>query len=302
MSLDKRSALLPTARPMPVRPMIRGSWRGAAVSASLSRARVTALPILMVLPILASIVLGVLAAQAETSPELSFDAGIERYRGKLVQDIDQTVANVRKLRSSLDSNDVAAAKRAWIDARVGWERSEVFTAGFAPELDRDIDAWPNGLVGFHAIEAKLFGADRTDVGDETDLLLQNLLKLSATVHDAPLTPQGLFNGVARLAYEVGGSKLDGGESRLSGTSIDDMRNNVDGIDLAYGMIFASAVGQRDHEANARARRQIDELKAMLEAQDLRRIDPERLRNVSEELILTLQGAAPRLALERPTLE
>ena len=38
------------------------------------------------------------------------------------------------------------------------ERSEVFTSGFVPELDSQIDAWPDATTGFHAIEAKLFGA------------------------------------------------------------------------------------------------------------------------------------------------
>src|ERR1700755_3331248 len=55
-----------------------------------------------------------------------------------------------------------------------------------------------------------------------------------------LTPQGLLDGTARLAYEVGESKADGGESRISGTSLDDMRNNVAGIEFAYRTIFAHA--------------------------------------------------------------
>jgi hypothetical protein len=38
-------------------------------------------------------------------------------------------------------------------------RSEVFTSGFVPELDSQIDAVPDATTGFHAIEAKLFGAN-----------------------------------------------------------------------------------------------------------------------------------------------
>ena len=194
------------------------------------------------------------------------------------------------------------AKQAWIDARIGWERSEVFTGGFVPELDQKIDAWPNGLVGFHAIEAKLFGAGKTDAGPEVDALLESVSELSATVREIMLTPQGLLNGVARLAYEVGESKVDGGESRVSGTSLDDMRNNVDGIDLAYRTLFAPTIEAHEPRLAAEARRQIDELKSMLAARDLRRIDPDRLRAASEEFVLTLQNAAPKLQLERPTLE
>jgi len=67
------------------------------------------------------------------------------------------------LRERAAANDLVGARKAWISARAGWERSEVFSAGFVPELDVQIDALPNAVSGFHAIEAKLFGAGRTDV-------------------------------------------------------------------------------------------------------------------------------------------
>jgi hypothetical protein len=41
---------------------------------------------------------------------------------------------------------------------------------------------------------------------------------------------------------------------------------------------------------------------MLAERDLRRIDQEKLRVLSEELVLTLQMTAPAIALVRPTLE
>jgi iron uptake system EfeUOB component EfeO/EfeM len=238
-------------------------------------------------------------AEAGSAPVAPLDAEIERYRSQLIEDIDRSVASVQKLRASVD---LVAARQAWIEARIGWERSEVFTSGFAPELDRDIDAWPAGATGFHAIEAKLFGAGRTDVAGEVDALLHSLSDMAATAREIKLTPQGLLDGLTRLAYEVGESKVDGGESRMSGTSIDDMRNNVDGIELAYSTVFAAAIDSRDHNLHTAARRLIDELKSVLAQRDLRQLEQERLRVLSEELVLTLQAAAPRLALARPTLE
>ena len=242
------------------------------------------------------------AAATDGAPAGTLDAGIARYRTQLASDIEQSLAEVQKLRASLASGDVAAAKQAWVEARVGWERSEVFTSGFAPELDRAIDAWPNGATGFHAIEARLFGAGRTDVTDEVDALLHSLSDMAATARNTNLTSQGLLDGLTRLAYEVGESKVDGGESRVSGTSINDMRNNVDGIEMAYGTIFAAALDSQDHDLGAAARRLIDELKSMLAQRDLRQLDQERLRVLSEELVVTLQNAAPKLALARPSLE
>ncbi len=78
-------------------------------------------------------------------------------------------------------------------------------------------------------------------GHDADTLVNNLTNLQGKLGDMPLTPQGLLDGTVRLAYEVGESKSDGGESRISGTSLDDMRNNVAGIDFAYNTIFAPSL-------------------------------------------------------------
>jgi len=242
------------------------------------------------------------ALLATAAPAAPLDDGAEQYRSLLVTDVDRTLASARTLAASAAAGDLAAAKQAWIEARVGWERSEVFTTGFVPELDRNIDAWPNGASGFHAIEAKLFGANRTDFDNEANGLVRNLSELSATVRTTALTPQGLLDGIARLAYEVGESKVDGGESRVSGTSLNDMRNNVDGIDLAWRTIFAPAVLSRNQQADLAVRRGIEQLKAMVDGRDLRQIDPDRLRIATEELVLKLQHAAPLLDLKKPTLE
>jgi iron uptake system component EfeO len=244
----------------------------------------------------------VLAVAATPGRAAPFDDGVERYRAILIDDIGKALSGARSLHEKVVAGDAAGAKTSWIAARAGWERSEVFTGGFVPALDKDIDAWPDGQKGFHAIEAKLFGAGRIDIADETDTLMLNLEKLSADLHALPLTAQGLLNGIVRLAYEVGESKVDGGESRVSGTSLDDMRNNVDGIDIAYRTIFAPVVAASDPKLDADLQGRIGALKTMVDTSDLRRIDADKLRVSSEELVVTLQNAAPALALRKPTLE
>jgi iron uptake system component EfeO len=241
----------------------------------------------------------VAAHEAHAAP---IDEATERYRGLMIADMDRALAGSRQLRDHIAANDIPAARKAWIEARVGWERSEVFTSAFIPELDDAIDAWPDAVAGFHGIEAKLFGADPGNFGDVPDILIAHLTEADEQLRAMPLTPQGLLDGVARLSFEIGDSKVDGGESRLSGTSLDDMRNNADGIALAYGTLFAAPLEAADAQLAAQIRGGIDKLKAMLEVQDLRRIDPEELQRTSEALVVAWQAAGPKLGLATPTLE
>jgi iron uptake system component EfeO len=226
----------------------------------------------------------------------------ERYRPYMIEEVDQALTGARMLRDRIGANDVDGAKKAWIAARIGWERAEVFTSGFVAELDEMIDAWPNALTGFHAIEAKLFGAGAVDVAEEINALIYHLTDLDVKIRYTPLNAQGLLDGTARLAYEVGESKADGGESRYSGTSLDDMRNNVAGIQLAYAVIFAAAVEAADPKLAMRTKETIGQLVTLLDVGDLKRLEPAKLRATSEELVVLLQTAAPKIGLKTPTLE
>src|SRR6201996_2346550 len=245
-------------------------------------------------PLCLAFLLRISIAAAAATP---LDNAAEGYRPYMIVGIGEALAGARDLRERVAANDLAAAKKAWISARAGWERSEVFTAGFVPELDSRIDAWPNADSGFHAIEARLFGAGRTDVADDTDALVQHLDSLHGKLRSMTLTPQGLLDGIVRLAYEVGESKADGGESRISGTSLDDMRNNVAGIDFAYRTIFATALGAADAKLADGIAARIERLKVIVAAKDLPSVDIPGLRRTSEELVIMLQGASVKLGLQ-----
>jgi hypothetical protein len=239
------------------------------------------------------------ARSADAAP---LDEAAEAYRPYLIEGLGQALAGAVDLRARIAAKDLSGARKAWISARAGWERSEVFTAGFVPELDAQIDAWPNAETGFHAIEAKLFGAGRIDADSETDVLVDHLNELHRKLADMPLTPQGLMDGTVRLAYEVGESKADGGESRISGTSLDDMRKNVSGIQFTYRTIFAAALVSADQKLADAVSRRIGELEALVAAPDLQHVDIPKLRRASEELVIALQAASTKLGLRRPTLE
>ena len=232
----------------------------------------------------------------------SLDDGAARYRAITIDSIGQALDGARTLRDRAAAGDLIRARQAWIAARAGWERSEVFTAGLVPELDTLIDAWPNATSGFHTIEARLFGAGRTDVAADADALVAHLDTLRHQLNDMPLPAQDLLAGTVRLAYEVGESKADGGESRISGTSLDDMRNNVVGIKIAYRTIFADTLRAADPARASLVTDQITHLQAIVAAPDLPHVDVSALRQASEELAVALQDAAGKLGLPRPTLE
>jgi iron uptake system EfeUOB component EfeO/EfeM len=246
-----------------------------------------------------SLLLLALAAVTRTADAAVLDEAAERYRPYAIEGIGSALAGVRDLRERAAAKDLAGARKAWLSARAGWERSEVFTAGVVPELDALIDAWPNADSGFHAIEAKLFGAGQTDVAGDTEALVEHLDELHTRLRDMPLSPQGLLDGTVRLAYEVGESKADGGESRISGTSLDDMRNNVE---FAYRTIFADSLKKVDARLADSVTERLDQLKTIVASPDLRHVDIRALRRASEELVVALQAASAKLGLRRPTLE
>lgn len=249
-----------------------------------------------------SLLLFVLAVGARPADAAALDDAAERYRPYAIEGIGSALAGARDLRERAAAKDLAGARKAWLSARAGWERSEVFTAGFVPELDALIDAWPNADSGYHTIEAKLFGAGQTDVDRDVEVLIEHLEELHNKLRDMPLTPQGLLDGTVRLAYEVGESKADGGESRISGTSLDDMRNNVSGIEFAYRTIFAEALKGVDAKLADSVTERIEQLKTIVTVPDLPHVDVRALRRVTEELVVSLQAASAKLGLRRPALE
>jgi len=231
----------------------------------------------------------------------ALDGAAEHYRPELTSAVEQCLAGAKSLRERIQAKDLEGAKQAWIAARVGWERSEVFTSGFTSELDAAIDAWPSAVTGFHFIEARLFGARQMDVQEATDALIFHLTDLRLKIRDTRLTGQGMLEGTAKLAYEIGESKADGGESRFSGTSLDDMRNNADGIETAYRLVFANELTARDPALAQSLNAKITQLKTQLAAPSLSQIDADQIRSSSEDLVIALQRAAPVLGLERPSL-
>src|SRR5438552_724634 len=97
-------------------------------------------------------------AEAAASAASDLEAAAVRFKPFVLQQVAQCQRATENMRDRIAARDLLGAQAAWLAARSGWESSEVITSEFFPDLDRKIDAWPDADRGFHAIEAKLFGA------------------------------------------------------------------------------------------------------------------------------------------------
>src|ERR1700722_5904209 len=89
------------------------------------------------------------ASQESQAAPVTLHDAVERYRSYLIDDVGRSLAGAQRMHQRIIADDLRGARQSWIEARAGWERSEVFTGGFVPELDQAIDAWPEAPSGFH---------------------------------------------------------------------------------------------------------------------------------------------------------
>ena len=252
--------------------------------------------------IAAGAVMGVLLAT--TAHADVNDAGLKAFKKYGIDKIDAALAGAKDLKAKVAAKDAAGAQAAWKKARVGWEGAEIFTGEFFAELDEKIDAWPDAKAGFHAIEAPLFAGKLDAIGPQVDDLVANLQafdeKLKAK--DFAFTGQGLINGTAGLAYEIGDNKAKGGESQFAGTSLVDIKNNMIGIDATFDTVFEKPLKAKDAKFAKTLDAQVDAVLDMVKkAKDMKSVDQDKLRTASEELAVDFQTAAEKLGLQKPKL-
>lgn len=238
---------------------------------------------------------------ANAADATSLDAAVVAFKPQVQKWIDESLGQAKLLRERVVVRDLSGAQQAWLTARGGWERAEVVTDEFFPDLDTAIDAWPDGKTGFHAIEAKLFGAHQVDVVPQVDALVGNLSEFQQLLLQKTLTAQGLLNGIGKLAFEVGGNKANGGESPFSRNSIVEMGHNVAGIKAAYRTVFAGALDAGDVRFGDAIERRIDQLEQVLAAPDMKSLNQDKLRRYSEELVVGFREMAPVIGLDKPEL-
>ncbi len=247
--------------------------------------------------------LGLALIAAKPAAADALTDGAKNYKPFAVEHIGKALAGAKELQAAVKAGDVKKAQAAWIKSRKGWEAIEPITGEFFPDLDSAIDAWPDAKQGYHAVEAPLFSGKLGEIAKPVDGLVDNLAKFEKqlSADSFKFSPQGLLNGTAGLAYEVGENKSKGGESPYAGTSLIDMHENVEGIEAVYKLVFEGPLKAKDAKLAHEIDEKIEAVEDLVKVKELKQLNASALNKAGEELAVLLQSAAPKLGLKKPEL-
>ncbi|MEU6981659.1 MULTISPECIES: iron uptake system protein EfeO [unclassified Streptomyces] len=185
------------------------------------------------------------AAAVKRSPEM--DAAVAAYRQYVQAQADSTLPKVKTFTDAVRAGDVEAAKKAYADSRIGWERTEPVAESFG-DIDPKVDVREDGLeagqdpakdwTGWHRLEKALWQDKK--IGDRekqlADLLDKDLADWQKRVGKADITPTSMANGAKELLDEVATGKVTGEEERYSHTDLVDFKANVEGAQKSFELL------------------------------------------------------------------
>ncbi|MFE9779091.1 iron uptake system protein EfeO [Streptomyces sp. NPDC005775] len=178
---------------------------------------------------------------AKRSPEM--DKAVAAYRTYVQAQADETLPKVKVFTDAVAAGDVEAAKKAYADSRIGWERTEPVAESFG-DIDPKVDVREDGLedgqkwTGWHRLEKALW-QDKKLGAEEKALaptLYKDLLDWQKRVGTADISPTSMANGAKELLDEVATGKVTGEEERYSHTDLVDFKANVEGAEKSYELL------------------------------------------------------------------
>ncbi|MEV6166123.1 iron uptake system protein EfeO [Streptomyces sp. NPDC052052] len=181
------------------------------------------------------------ANAAKRSPEM--DKAVAAYRTYVQAQADETLPKVKVFTDAVAAGDIEAAKKAYADSRLGWERTEPVAESFG-DIDPKVDIREDGLedgqewTGWHRLEKALW-QDKKLGAEEKALapkLYKDLVDWQKRVGTADITPTSMANGAKELLDEVATGKVTGEEERYSHTDLIDFKGNVEGAQKSYELL------------------------------------------------------------------
>lgn len=178
-------------------------------------------------------------------PEL--DASVAAYRQYTLDQAEETLPKAKVFADAVKAGDVEAAKKAYAESRIGWERTEPVAESFG-DIDPKVDLREDGLeegqdlekdwTGWHRLERSLWQDKKITARDKelADLLIKDLTVWQKKVGTAEITPTSMANGAKELLDEVATGKVTGEEERYSHTDLVDFKANVEGAQKSYELL------------------------------------------------------------------
>ncbi|MCX4582581.1 iron uptake system protein EfeO [Streptomyces sp. NBC_01481] len=178
---------------------------------------------------------------AKRSPEM--DKAVAEYRTYVQAQADETLPKVKVFTDAVKAGDIEAAKKAYADSRIGWERTEPVAESFG-DIDPKVDLREDGLekgqkwTGWHTLEKALWQDKKLGAAEKTlaTTLITDLTAWQKRVGTAEITPTSMANGAKELLDEVATGKVTGEEERYSHTDLVDFKANVEGAQKSYELL------------------------------------------------------------------
>ncbi|MGW6895490.1 iron uptake system protein EfeO [Streptomyces sp. NBC_01727] len=175
------------------------------------------------------------------SPEM--DKAVAGYRTYVQAQADETLPKVKVFTDAVAAGDIEAAKKAYADSRIGWERTEPVAESFG-DIDPKVDVRADGLedgqkwTGWHRLEKALWQDKKLGTEEKAlaPVLYKDLVDWQKRVGKAEITPTSMANGAKELLDEVATGKVTGEEERYSHTDLIDFKANVEGAQKSYDLL------------------------------------------------------------------
>ncbi|MFB8211435.1 iron uptake system protein EfeO [Streptomyces sp. NPDC056010] len=205
---------------------------------------------------------------AKRSPEM--DKAVAAYRTYVQAQADETLPKVKVFTDAVAAGDVEAAKKAYANSRIGWERTEPVAESFG-DIDPKVDVRADGLedgqkwTGWHRLEKALWQDKKLGAEEKAlaPVLYKDLTDWQKRVGTADITPTSMANGAKELLDEVATGKVTGEEERYSHTDLVDFKANVEGAEQSYQLLKPIA-SKNDAALTATLDKRFAELNKLLE--------------------------------------
>ncbi|PPF42089.1 hypothetical protein C5B85_17270 [Pseudoclavibacter sp. AY1F1] len=203
------------------------------------------------------------AVEVAADDQAAYDEAVTSYTAYLRNQVSELVPLVGEFTAAYKSGDDEKARELFAAARVPYERIEPTAEAFGdldPKVDyREVDAVAEGLdwTGFHRIEKDLWqpqpgdkNSDDTDAfldwapstteerAAYADQLVADIQELADLVNsdEFEISIEDITNGAIGLLDEVATGKISGEEDWWSGTDLSDFKANVEGAEVAFGIV------------------------------------------------------------------